>query len=141
MRSRHFALVALVLCSSLVSACKTATTTTTTVTGTPRLERAPEPVVNPVGRWSLALVAQGQAMQVTLEVSKKEDGSLGGVITSEAFPPVPITKATLEGKTLTMTFTAPTNDAGTMVLVIDGDAANGEWSMAGDGSKVTGKRI
>lgn len=132
------ALAALVL---VASACTTRATTTTTVTGTPVLQAVPAPPpVNPAGKWIVALVAQGQPMEVTVDIAKLADGTLGGTITSQVFPPIPIAKATLEGKQLTLTFPVPTGETGTMSVTIDGDLMEGEWSMPGDGSKLSGKR-
>ncbi len=129
----------------LATACKSTTTTSTVVTGTPVVQAAPAapapaPAVNPAGKWMLGLVAQGQAMEVTLDLVKLPDGTWSGSIGTAAFGTIGLSKATLEGKVLTATFPVPTGDTGTMVLTINGDMVDGEWSMPGDGSKVTGKR-
>lgn len=135
----------------LAGACKTTTSTTTAITGTPRLEPvpvaaapapapAPAPAFSPAGKWTIGLVAQGQSMEVLMELVKLPDGSWAGSLSSQAFPPIPISKATLTGKQLVATFPVPTGDTGTMTLNFDGDVVEGEWSMPGDGSKVSGKR-
>ena len=135
----------------LAGACKTTTATSTAISGTPRLEPvpaavtaapkpAPEPEYNPTGKWTLGLVAQGQNMEVVLELVKLPDGTWTGTMISQAFPPIPISKATLTGKQIVATFPVPTGDMGSMTLNFDGDIAEGEWSMPGDGSKVSGKR-
>lgn len=131
----------------LAGACKTTTATSTAISGTPRLEPlpaavAPAPAVafNPSGKWTIGLVAQGQNMEVVLELVKLADGTWTGTMISQAFPPIPISKATLTGKQLVATFPVPTGDVGSMTLNFDGDTAEGEWSMPGDGSKVSGKR-
>ena len=140
MTSRAAVLAGLVL---LLSACKTTSSTSTIISGTPVLQPAPAVVVppyDPAGRWTLALVAQGQSMEVQLELAKLPDGSWGGTLSSEAFPPIPITKASLTGKQLMATFPVPTGDTGSMTLNFNGDLVEGEWSMPGDGSKVSGKK-
>ena len=135
-----------------LTACKTVSTTTTTVSGTPVLRPAPAPAApasapasaaafSPAGKWVVGLVAQGTNMEVQLELVPLADGGWTGTITSTAFPPFPITKATLTGKRMVATFAIPTGDMATMTLDFDGgDLVEGEWTMAGDGSKLTGKR-
>ena len=44
------------------------------------------------------------------------------------------------GKRMVASFPVPTGDMGSMTLNFDGNIAEGEWSMPGDGSKVSGKR-
>ncbi len=143
MRASLLPLVALAL---VATACKSTTSTETVVSGTPRVESRPTPApapvaeTNPAGKWTLGLVAQGQSMEVTLELVKLPDGNWSGSIGTAAFGTIGLSKATLSGKVLTATFPVPTGDMGTMVLTINGNLAEGEWSMPGDGSKVSGKK-
>ena len=124
----------------LATACRSASTTSTAVTGTPVLQIVPAPF-NPAGKWSLGLVAQGQSLEVVMELAKLPDGSWVGALSSAAFPPIQSTKATLNGKQLLLSFPVPTGDTGSMTLTFDGDLVEGEWSMPGDGSKVSGKKM
>ena len=135
--------VAIASVALLSVACKTTTSTTTSVSGTPVLQPAPAPApaYSPAGKWSLGLVAQGQAIEVVLELAKLPDGTWGGTLESAAFAPIPISKATLTGKQLIMTFPVPTGDSGSMTLNFDGDVVDGEWGMPGDGGKVSGKKM
>lgn len=133
--------VAIASVALLSVACKTTSSTTTTVSGTPVLQPAPAPAYDPTGKWSLGLVAQGQAMEVVMDLAKLPDGTWSGTLSSAAFPPIPISKATLNGKQMLMTFPVPTGDAGSMTLTFDGDLVEGEWGMPGDGSKVSGKKM
>ncbi len=139
-RPDHLALAAAVVL--LGAACTTTSSTTTSVSGTPVMTQLPVPVpppLDPSGKWTIALVAQGQSMEVVMELAKVGDG-YGGTLSSEAFPPIGITKGTLTGKQLVLVFPVPTGDTGTMTVTIEGDVMTGEWSMPGDGSKVSGKR-
>ncbi len=136
----------------LTSACKTVSSTSTSVTGTPRLEPAPAisattvaptpapAPYSPAGKWSVGIVAQGQSMEVTLELVKLADGTWSGAIGTAQFGTIPLSKVEITGKKMVATFPVPTGDVGTMTLNFDGDLAEGEWSMPGDGSKVSGKR-
>lgn len=138
MRFRTLAVLATL--SLAATACSSASS------GSPAPGAAPAPavmapVVNPVGRWSMALTAQGQAFDMTLELRVLNGAEYGGTITSQAFPPIPLTKATLSGNSMRMTLVAPTGDEATMTIVFDGDTFSGEWSMPGDGSRVSGRRI
>ena len=132
---------------ALVGACKTTRSTSTQITGTPVLvpapvAEAPAPAgaVDPSGRWTLVLSAQGQTFEVVLELVRLPAGGYGGSLSSQAFPTIPITKGTFEGKRLSLSFPVPTGGEGTMFLDIDGSSAEGEWAMQGDGSKVSGKK-
>jgi hypothetical protein len=134
----------------VTSACKTTTATTTTVSGSPRLEPAPAAVVapapapaaySPAGRWRVGIIAQGQSMEVTLELVKLADGTWTGSIGTEQFGTIPLSKVDITDKKMVASFPVPTGDVGSMTLNFDGDNAEGEWSMPGDGSKVAGKRI
>ena len=99
------------------------------------------PAVNPVGRWAVALTAQGQAFEVTLELRQLNGAEYGGGITSEMFPPIAVSKATLTGNVMRVTFVAPTGDEASMSLTFEGDTFTGEWAMPGDGSRLSGRRI
>jgi hypothetical protein len=134
----------------VTSACKTTTATTTTVSGSPRLEPAPAAVAapapapaaySPAGRWRVGIIAQGQSMEVTLELVKLADGTWTGSIGTEQFGTIPLSKVDITDKKMVASFPVPTGDVGSMTLNFDGDNAEGEWSMPRDGSKVAGKRI
>lgn len=99
------------------------------------------PAVNPVGRWTVALSAQGQAMDVVLELRHLSGAEYGGSITSQMFPPIAVSKATLVGNVMRMTFVAPTGDEATMNATFEGDTFTGDWAMPGDGSRISGRRI
>lgn len=99
------------------------------------------PAVNPVGRWAVALTAQGQAIEATLELRHLSGAEYGGGITSAVFPPIAVSKATLMGNVMRVTFVAPTGDEASMSLTFEGDTFTGEWSMPGDGSRLSGRRI
>lgn len=151
MRLRIAALAGLALVST---ACASTTATSTQISGTPRLEPAPVAAPTPApapaaaaaaawtpaGKWTVGIVAQGQSMEVTVELTKLADGTWAGVIGTAQFGAIPMSKVVIEGKRMTGTFPVPTGDTGTMILNFDGDVAEGEWSMPGDGSKVSGKR-
>jgi hypothetical protein len=135
---------------SLVGACRTATTTTTTISGTPRLEPAPANVqpapapapggaFDPAGRWNLLFDIGGQGLEVVLELVKTPDGGYGGTMSSQ-MGNTPITKATLAGKKLEATFTAPDGGGGTMTIEFDGTKATGTWSASGMSSTLSGTR-
>ena len=97
--------------------------------------------MNPEGRWSVALVAQGQQFDFVMELRRVNGAEYGGVVSSQMFPPMNVTKATLTGNRLKMSIPAPTGDEATFDLVFDGDAFTGDWAMPGDGSRVSGRRI
>ncbi len=96
--------------------------------------------LDPSGKWTVALSAQGQAMDFEMELRRIGGAEFGGVLTSVAFPPININKATLAGNTMKVSFTAPTGDEGTINIVFEGNVLSGDWSMPGDGSRISGRR-
>ena len=145
MRTRSFAALAGVL--ALTTACSSASSTTTAAPAPAPAPaaaapvRAPAAAVNPVGRWTVALTAQGQAFDMVMELRLIQGDEFGGVINSQAFPPIPINKATRTGNSMRIAITAPTGDEAIINITFEGDTFSGEWSMPGDGSRVSGRRI
>lgn len=143
MRIRTYAVLA--AAAMFTTACATKTSTSTTVSGTPVLTQVPAPVAapafNPAGKWLVTLVAQGQQMSLTMDLVKNSDGTWGGSFTSDMFPPMTITKADLTGNKMVITIPVPTGDMATINITFDGDIFEGEWSMPGDGSKTSGRRL
>jgi hypothetical protein len=128
----------------LSTACAKASTSTETAPAPAAAAAAPAParaVVNPVGRWTVALTAQGQAFDMVMELRAIQGDEFGGVINSQAFPPIPINKATRTGNSMVIKITAPTGDEATININFEGDTFTGDWSMPGDGSRVSGRRI
>lgn len=97
--------------------------------------------VNPVGRWTVALTAQGQAFDMVMDLRALEGDEFTGIINSQAFPPIPINKATRTGNSMRISITAPTGDEATINITFQGDTFSGDWAMPGDGSRVSGRRI
>jgi hypothetical protein len=96
--------------------------------------------VDPVGTYVIYLTAQGNAMTLIHKIEKKADGTFGGSVTGEGIPALPINSVKVTGKTMRVSVTAPDGTEAIMTMVLDGDQVTGEWSMNGDGSKLTGKK-
>ncbi len=148
MRTRSAFALAAVL--TLASACKSVTPVSSAPAPAPVPAPAPAPAavaapaaatVDPTGKWSVALTAQGQAFDFVMELRRISGAEFGGVVTSQAFPPMNVNKATLSGNTMKLTVTAPTGDEATFNLVFEGNTLTGDWSMPGDGSRVSGRRM
>ncbi len=140
MRSRT--LVTLSAMALVSAACATQTSTSTSVAGTPVLQPAPAPTkaaVNPVGQWTLSLVAQGEPLDLAMDL-RSADGLYSGTLSNPMLPPMQFSNAKLDGNRMAITVIVPTGESATMNLVFDGDALSGDWSMPGDGGKLTGKR-
>jgi hypothetical protein len=137
---------ALALAALLVftTACKSASSTGAGSAPAPMAAPAPAPAavaaIDPSGKWSVALTAQGQAFDFEMELRRINGAEFGGVVTSQAFPPMNINKATLTGNTMKLSVTAPTGDEATFNIVFEGDVMTGDWSMPGDGSRISGRR-
>ncbi len=147
MRMRSF--FALSGAIALATACAPSAPATTTPAPAPApavTQPAPAPApaaaaVNPVGRWTVALTAQGQAFDFTMDLRHVSGDDYAGQITSQAFPPMPINSAKRSGNQMVIKITAPTGDEATISVVFEGDTFSGEWSMPGDGSRVSGRRV
>jgi hypothetical protein len=140
MRTRSALAIAALLV--LTGAC----TSVSPVTTAPAPMAAPAPApaavasIDPTGKWTVALTAQGQAFDFEMELRRISGADFGGVVTSQAFPPMNVNKATLTGNTMKLTVTAPTGDEATFNIVFEGDVLTGDWSMPGDGSRISGRR-
>jgi len=73
-------------------------------------------------------------------IEKKPDGTWGGQVTGDAIPPLPIKSVTVSGNTVKIVVTAPDGGDAYINMIVDGNDVSGDWSMTGDGSKITGKR-
>ncbi|WKW13129.1 hypothetical protein Strain138_002444 [Pseudogemmatithrix spongiicola] len=132
----------LVLSAACASAPASTTPQPAAAPATPAAMAAPAPAaVNPVGRWTVALTAQGQAFDFVMDLRHVSGDDYTGSINSQAFPPMPINSAKRSGNAMVIKITAPTGDEATINIVFEGDVLSGEWSMPGDGSRVSGRRI
>lgn len=114
---------------------------TTPAAAPPPAVVAPAPAVNPAGRWTVALTAQGQPFDFVMELRQVNGAEYGGVVSSQMFPPMNINKATLDGHRMKVSVTAPTGDEATFDILFEGDTFSGTWAMPGDGSRVSGRRM
>ncbi len=98
--------------------------------------------MNPAGRYALQITAQGNAMTIEAAVEKNQDGTFGGSVTGDAFPPLTIKSVAVAGRNVKIVIIAPDGgDAIVDIAVDENNDVSGQWSMTGDGSKVTGKKI
>ena len=99
------------------------------------------PAFDPVGKYTVSAVVQGQAADFEMSVEKKDDGSLGGTLASPSYGTSVISSLKVEGRTLKLVLATPQGVEAVMELTIAADnSIDGSWSMQGDGGKVTGKK-
>jgi hypothetical protein len=127
-----------------VTACRSASTTETapapeTTTVTVVTPPAP-PAADPVGRWTMSLEAQGQMVDLVMEIAKAGDGYTGSA-SSNMFPTMALSRVVLTGNRLVVDAPTPMGTVATFDLLIDGDNISGEWATSGMGSRVTGRRL
>ena len=97
--------------------------------------------VDPVGMYDVNLTAMGNEMVLNARIEKKADGTYGGQVTGEGIPTLPVKSVTVTGNMVRMVVMAPDGGDAIISMTIDSDNnISGDWSMAGDGSKLTGKR-
>jgi len=100
------------------------------------------PAIDPVGKYSVQAVVQGQAADFDLVIEKKEDGSYGGTLTNPNYGQSIIASLKIDGRTLKIVLATPQGVEAVAELTLAADnTLDGSWSMQGDGGKMTGKKI
>lgn len=97
--------------------------------------------IDPVGTYDLTIVVQGTAMGSTVKIEKKADATLGGSVATQAYGTFPIEAVKVSGRTMTISLSSQDGSPISISLTLEGDQVTGEWSMANDGSKITGKKL
>ena len=96
--------------------------------------------IDPVGTYTVYLTAQGNAMTTTTRIDKKPDGSYTGTVNGDGIPPLPVNSVTVTGNKVKLSITAPDGSEAIIDMIVKGDDITGQWSMANDGSTITGKK-
>jgi hypothetical protein len=96
--------------------------------------------VDPVGTYVVYLTAQGNAMTTTTRIDKKPDGTYGGTVNGDGIPPLPVNSVTVTGNKVRISLSAPDGSEAVIEMIINGDDITGSWSMANDGSSISGKK-
>jgi uncharacterized protein (DUF2147 family) len=96
--------------------------------------------IDPVGTYTVYLTAQGNAMTTTTRIDKKADGTYTGSVNGDGIPPLPVTSVTVTGNKVRLSITAPDGGEAIIEMWVKGDDITGRWSMANDGSNLTGKK-
>jgi hypothetical protein len=104
-------------------------------------EAKPAAAFDPVGKYSVSTVVQGQAADFEMVVEKKDDGSFGGTLSNPGFGTSTISSFKLEGRTMKITLATPQGVEAILELTVKEDnSLDGNWSMQGDGGKMSGKK-
>ena len=106
--------------------------------------QAPAPAagdIDPVGTYELSLSVQGAAISSTIKVEKGSDAAFSGTVTTEAYGTFRIASLKVSGSTITIGISTQDGSPVTISLVLDGNQVTGEWTMANDGSRITGKKL
>lgn len=126
------------------AACTTAPATGPAPAPMPAAAAAPAPAassaVNPAGRYEFTTSLQGQMLTGTMEITGTP-GAYAGRITTSATPPIPITTVTVEGQNMTVAGDTPNGTLTIRMTMGEGGAFTGNWTLAGDGATLTGKRL
>jgi hypothetical protein len=96
--------------------------------------------IDPVGTYTVYLTAQGNAMTTTTRIDKRPDGTWGGTVNGDGIPPLPVTSVTVVRNKVKLSLTAPDGGEAIIEMIVTGDDITGQWSMANDGSKISGKK-
>ena len=105
------------------------------------LEWTADTTFTPEGSYTLDVTIEGEAFKMAFTVAKKPDGTWGGLFKNDDIGDYPTKSFKLEGRTMTMTIETPGGPAMIVLTVKADQTVEGEWSGAGDGSKITGKKV
>lgn len=96
--------------------------------------------IDATGTYTVYLTAQGNAMTTTTRIDKKPDGSYTGTVNGDGIPPLPVNSVTVTGNRVKLSVTAPDGTEAIIDMIVKGEDITGNWSMANDGSAITGKK-
>jgi len=100
------------------------------------------PAVDPVGKYLVQAVVQGQAADFDMIIEKKDDGTYTGSLSNANFGTSTIVSLKVEGRTVKMVLATPQGTEAVAECTIAEDGTlDGQWSMQGDGGKLTGKKL
>ncbi len=104
--------------------------------------KAAAPAIDPVGKYQVSAVVQGQPSDFDMVIEKKADGTYTGTLTNPNFGTSTVASLKVEGRTLKLVLATPqgTEAVAEVTLAADG-TLDGTWSMQGDGGKMTGKKL
>ena len=102
---------------------------------------SPAPL-DPVGKYAVQTVVQGQAADFEMVVEKKDDGSYTGTLSNPNYGTSVIVSLKIEGRTMKVVLSTPQGTEATAeVTVAEDGTLDGSWAMQGDWGKMTGKRL
>ena len=96
--------------------------------------------IDPVGTYTTYITAGGNAMTTTTRIDKKTDGTYAGTVSGDGIPPLPVNWVTVAKNHVKLGVTAPDGGEAVIEMIVNGEDITGQWSMANDGSKLTGKK-
>lgn len=100
------------------------------------------PAIDPVGKYVVQAVVQGQATDFEMVIEKKEDGTYGGKLVNPNLGETYIASLKVEGRTMKVVLSTPQGtEAVAEVTMAEDGTLDGSWSMQGDGGKMTGKKL
>jgi hypothetical protein len=98
--------------------------------------------VDPVGRYQLQTTSQnGQTVSIAATIVKLPDGKFGGELSGSAIQTVKMLDLTVKDSTITFTVQATDENLATVKIVVSGNSVSGEWSMANNTIKLSGRRL
>jgi hypothetical protein len=107
-----------------------------------RAQEPAKPAIDPVGKYAVQAVVQGQSANFDLVIEKKEDGTYGGTMSNPDYGQSTVASLKVEGRIIKLVLATPQGtEAVVEVTVAEDGTIDGSWSMQGDGGKVTGKKL
>lgn len=103
----------------------------------------PAPVEEDIGgSYGVSLSYGGQALDVTLQLGKRDDGTWGGSIYVDQAGTIPFNAVTVKGNVVQASLNSPDGSQVTMEFRIENGELTGAWrSSSGDGSQLRGRKL
>ncbi len=95
---------------------------------------------SPEGHWNLVTEANGQPVGGSIEISRNNDGTFGGVVKTDVLPDLRITEVIWQEVAWLIRARGPEAPV-EITFVRDGDQISGSWTYGPTGGDFTGSRI
>ena len=99
----------------------------------------PKPAFEPAGNYEFSTTVQGQTVNGTIDIMKR-DGGLGGRIMTDMTGEIPITSVVVDGMKLSVNASMPDGPLGFTMTFSNANDFTGSWSYGGESGELKGRR-
>lgn len=128
----------------VLAACASSNTASTTATpqttATKAVTPPPPAVMDPTGSYEFSTVVDGQTVTGTLFINGTTGAYTGRIVTS-TFPEIPVTGATVNGKTVDIKGSMPDGELAITITMEADNTFKGKWVLGADTGEFNGKKL